>query len=73
MNYYFYISIGLFIGLIVLSIHSILQNQRIRKLYNVITELKYQLTVMDDIMQDKKTTDEEKVKQYFWNLNNLPF
>ena len=63
----------LLFALFILSIHSILQNQRIRKLYNVIDDLKYQVTVIDGIMQDKKITDEEKVKQYFWNLNNLPF
>ena len=67
------ISIGLFIGLIIMCIHSILQNQKIRKLESKLIDRKNDLILIDDIMQDNKMTYVEKVEAYFWNLNNLPF
>jgi hypothetical protein len=47
--------------------------QKTTELKKELDILKNELIIIDAIMQDEGMSDKEKVKQYFWNLNNLPF
>lgn len=59
--------------LLILMLTFIFIRQKTTELKKELDILKNELIIIDAIMQDEGMSDKEKVKQYFWNLNNLPF